>query len=162
MRFKVDDYLAGCTAYQIELYITNLTIEEYKRIVEQFRYHCRKDGISWMCGYSTHDSDTAKAESIHTGKRGRPKKRIIGSGADSHQHNLFIGSESKSAYSTAHRIAGALDKKYKRKVCRVKSISDGLHLHNSIGYITRQSDVMRSGGAFDFQEYYNRTHELFC
>lgn len=162
MSFKVDDCLTGCTGYRIYLYITRLTIDEYKQIVEQFRYHCRKEGISWMCGYSTHESDTAKVEYIHTGKRGRPKRRVVGSSTNAHLHNLLMGTRTKSAYSTAHRLADAIDKKYKRKVCRVESVSDGLHLYNWIEYITRQSDVMRSGGSFDFKEYYNRTHELFC
>lgn len=161
MRFKVKDYLAMRTAYQIWLFDTSISEQEYKQIVEQFRYHCRKSDVSWMCGYSTH-SNTAHAEYIHTGKRGRPKKVITGSGVDAHQHNLLIGTEGTSAYSTAHRICKALNKKYRKNVAQVHSVSDGAHLCNSIEYIARQSDVLRTGGDFDFKEYYDRTHELFC
>lgn len=162
MCLKLNDFVTLPTVYQIQLFVTPLSLEDYLRIVEQFRYHCRKSDISWICGYSTTSSDDANTEYLRTGKRGRPKKMIVGSSVDGHQHNLFIGTEQTSAYSTVHRIAGALDKKYGKKVCRVKTVSSGLHLHNSIQYITRQSDVLRSGGDFDFREYYDRTHELFC
>lgn len=164
MEFKVDDYFTGRAVYQIELYVTPLSLDDYKRIVEQFRYHCRKDAVSWICGYSTKESETAHTEFVHTGKRGRPRKMIVGSSTDGHQHNLLIGTESTSAYCTAHRIAKALNKKYgkHKKVCRVGTIKDGAHLCNSINYIRKQSDILRSGGDFDFQDYYDRTHELFC
>lgn len=161
MRFRFIDYYTKRTAYQIWLFDVALSEQEYLRIVEQFRYHCRKSGVSWMCGYSTH-SNTAHVEYLRTGRRGRPRKEIIGSGVDAHQHNLLIGTEDTSAYSTAHRICKALNKKYKKNVAQVHSISDGAHLCNSIKYISRQSDVMRSGGDFDFKEYYDKTHELFC
>lgn len=162
MRFRFIDYYTKRTAYQIWLFDVDLSEQEYLRIVEQFRYHCRKADVSWICGYSTTSSDDAHAEYLRTGKRGRPKRVVSGSGVDAHQHNLMIGTESNSAYSTAHRICKALNKKYKRKVAQVHSVSDGAHLCNSIGYITRQSDVMRSGGSFNFKEYYDRTNEFFC
>lgn len=162
MRFRFIDYYTRRTAYQIWLFDVDLSEQEYLRIVEQFRYHCRKADVSWICGYSTTSSDDAHAEYLRTGKRGRPKRVVSGSGVDAHQHNLMIGTESNSAYSTAHRICKALNKKYKRKVAQVHSVSDGKHLCNSIGYITRQSDVLRTGGSFNFKEYYDRTNEFFC
>lgn len=81
------------TAYQIYLFVPSLPFEEYKQIVEQFRYHCRKSDVSWMCGFSTTSSDDAHAEYIRTGKRGRPKKMIVGSGVDAHLHDLLVGTE---------------------------------------------------------------------
>ena len=161
MRFRIKDFLAMRTAYQIYLFVPSLPFEEYKQIVEQFRYHCRKSDVSWMCGFSTTSSDDAHAEYIRTGKRGRPKKMIVGSGVDAHLHDLLVGTESKSAYSTANKLCKLLNKKYGKRVAQVHSVSDGEHLCNSIRYITRQANVMRSGGAFDFEAYYDKTSEFF-
>lgn len=150
------------TAYQIWLFDVALSEQEYLRIVEQFRYHCRKSGVSWMCGYSTTSSKDAHAEYIRTGKRGRPKKMITGSGVDAHLHDLLIGTKGTSAYCTANKLCKSLNKKYGKRVAQVHSVSDGRHLCNSIEYITRQASVLRSGGDFDFKEYYDRANEFFC
>lgn len=162
MRFRIKDFLSMRTAYQIWLFDTSITEPEFLRIVEQFRYHCRKAKVSWICGYSTTSSDDAHVEYLRTGKRGRPKKVITGSGVDAHLHDLLIGAKSTSAYTTAHRICKAMNKKYGKRVAQVHSVSDGEHFCKYIGYVTKQSDVLRTGGDFDFREYYNRANELFC
>ena len=161
MKFRFFDYYTGRTGYQI-WFLNDLSEQEFIQLTEMFRYHCRKNNVSWLCGFSSTSSDSAKIEYIHTGKRGRPKKEIIGDSVDPHMHNILIGSPEKSAYSTAHEIERAIKRKHGEKSCQVHSVSDGQHLCRRIEYITRQSDIYRSGGDFDFKEYYERTKDLFC
>ncbi len=162
MKFKILDYFrlqANC--YCIEIYATPLSIQDYLVICEKIRYYCKKDGISWMAVYSTTDSNTAKSTVIHTKKRGRPQKVIQGKKVDGHIHNLFIGNENKSAYSTVNQIKKSLDKKYKKPICKVVSKGRDYHAYNTMCYNLKQADIVRTGGDFDFKEYVN-SHDLFC
>jgi hypothetical protein len=130
-----------------------LTEAEFKKIAEQIRYYANKDSVSWLCVFSTTDSKTAKVQYERTGKRGRPKKVIVGDDVAGHTHICLVGNETQSAYSTATRIKKAVDKKYKKPICRVVSKGQELHASNYIAYCYRQADIVRTGGNFDFGVY---------
>jgi hypothetical protein len=131
----------------------DLTETEYKRLVEQIRYYANKNNISWLAIYSTTDSKTAKVQYERTGKRGRPKKIIAGDNVAGHAHICLVGNETQSAYSTATSIKKAVDKKYKKPICRVVSKGQGFNASNFINYCYKQADTIRNGGNFDFDRY---------
>lgn len=169
MQFNAKDfveyYKVGATAYSVEIYVTPLSVDDYKTIVEKFKYYGKRDGVSWQAIYSTTDSDTAKQTVNKTGRVGRPRKIVNGQKIDGHTHNIILGNANKSAHGTAQAIKKSIDKSYARKgkktkVCKVVSISDGEHFYNKVGYDLRQADIIRTGGDFDFEEYYN-THDRY-
>jgi hypothetical protein len=155
-----DRHITGINATLYALYLFSqdgqdkeLTEAEFKRLVEQIRYYCRNDNISWLCVYSTTSSKTAKAQYKRTGKKGRPKKVIVGDDVAGHTHICLVGNETQSAYSTATRIKKAVDKKYKKPICRVVSKGQGFNASNFINYCYKQADIVRNGGNFDFDVY---------
>lgn len=158
MKFKLIDYInfvkLDSTLYSIEVFVTPLNMHDYLLIVEKLKYFCRKDNISFLSVYSTTESKSAKLVITHTGKRGRPQKTILGKKIDGHTHTIIKGNNCKSAYSTAKKIKKSIDKHYDKPVCKIVSKSDNIHAFNYIGYCIKQSDVLRTGGNFDFINYY--------
>ncbi len=157
MRFRITDYFdyhrLDSTAYSIEIYQKPLSENDFLTLCEKIKYYCRKNGISWLAVFSTTDSKDARQVKVSTGKRGRPRKIVQGTKVDGHIHNIVIGNSEKSAYSTAHEIKKSIDKKFKKKVCKVVSKGDNVHAYNDISYCLRQADIIRTGGDFDFQGY---------
>ena len=164
MRFKLTEYFdyyrLDASAYSIEIYQRPLTEHDYLMICEKLKYYGRKDGVSWLCVYSTTDSKDAEQKVIHTGKRGRPRKAVQGTKIDGHTHCLVIGNKNKSAYSTAQNVKKSIDKKYSKPVCRVVSKGDNAHAYNDMCYCLRQADIVRTGGDFDFDNYIAE-HDFF-
>lgn len=157
MRFKILDFLSyyktGACAYSVHIYVKPLTESDYKTIVEKFKYHCRRDGVSWLTVFSTTESESAEQTTIKTGKAGRPKKQVKGKKIDGHIHNVLLGSAKLSARKTALALKKSIDKKAAKKVCKVEHIGDGLHFYNTVKYNLKQADIVRTGGAFDFKGY---------
>lgn len=164
MRFKIADYFEyyriDATAYSIEIYQKPISEHDFLVIVEKMKYYCRKDGVSWLAVYSTTDSKDAEQEVIRTGKRGRPCKNVQGTKIEGHTHNIIVGTTEKSAYTTAHAIKKSIDKKYKKKVCMVKSKGNTAHAYHDMCYCLRQADIVRTGGDFDFNKYIAE-HDFF-
>lgn len=151
MRFRIVDMKIPAVVYGLYLFETNLTKRDYLAIAAKLRYYANLDGVSWLAVYSTTESRSAQNKTKINGKRGRPKKFVIGKKVTPHCHLSVIGSPTKSAYSTALKFKNAVDKKRGRKVCRVVSKGDSFDARIWIGYCLKQADILRSGGEFDFQ-----------
>ena len=150
-----DMYSVKATVYFIEIYKA-FDKQDFLRLCETVRYYCQKDNISYLFAFSTTDSKTAKPKYQMTGKRGRPRKVIQGKKVDGHIHNAFVGDKNKSCRQTILKIAKAINKKETKKITKINSISNGVDVHDYAGYILRQSDIIRSGGEFNFQEFYDK------
>lgn len=160
MRFSVKDFLdcfnLNANVYSVEIYKTPLLKKEFLQLVEIFKYHCRKDGISWMIVYSTTESKSAEQTTERTGKRGRPRKTVSGNKIEGHIHSTLIGDSAKSAYSTACGIKESIDKKYKnygKRISKVVSKGNSYRAYTFMKYCMKQADIIRTGGDFDFKEY---------
>lgn len=149
MVFRLSDFILESPIYAIYLFC-ELSKDEYYRICEIIRYYCRKDDVSWIAVYSTTDSKSAETIIFKTGKRGRPKKIIIGKNVAGHSHISVVGSKNKSAYKTAKKIKKALDRKWSIPITRIVSKGNGFDSGIWIDYIYKQADVYRQGGDFDF------------
>ena len=150
---KTKKYGIENTAYSLEIVVFPMSYKDYLRIVAQIRYYCKNDNVSWICGYSTTDSKSAKIIIDRKGKIGRPKKKILGKKVAGHCHNTFVGAE-KSCFKTVEKIKKAIDKKHNKKICKIVSLGNNVHFFNTIGYIEKQSDIIRTGGNFNFLKYY--------
>lgn len=151
MIFRLIDLKLPAAVYAIYIFETGLTERDFLAISAKLRYYANLDGVSWLAIYSSTESATAQRKTHNNGKRGRPKKYIYGKKTSPHCHLSVIGSPTKSAYSTALKFKNAVDKKRGRKVCRVVSKGDSFDARIWIGYSLKQSDILRSGGDFDFQ-----------
>lgn len=148
-------YKVPAQVYYIEIYKA-FDKQEFLRLCETVRYYCKNNDVSYLLGFSTTDSKTAKIKYRKTGKRGRPQRIITGKKIDGHCHNTFIGTVDKSCRQTVLRISNAINKKEKHKITKINSISNGADVHDFTGYVLRQSDIVRSGGSFDFKDFYNK------
>lgn len=168
MRQDIKPLITGRTGYQVNLYglkkfpefgLPAFNIDDFYHIYESLRYYCRRDGVSFLAGYSTDDSDWSYVTSIKNGKPGRNKTIIVSDKkVDPHPHLLILGSTDKSGYKTAKDYKESVDKYYMSKgfltkLCRVRSVPDGKDLWDAVDYIYRQSFPIRSGGDFDFKDY---------
>ena len=151
MKFKLTDFKLPARIYAVYLFETGLTEREFLAIAAKLRYYANMDGVSWLAVYSSTESATAQRKTHNNGKRGRPKKCVVGKKVNSHCHLSLIGTPIKSAYSAAIRFKNAVDKKVRRKISRVVSKGDSYDGRVWIGYCTKQGDILRSGGNFDFQ-----------
>ena len=136
--------------YSIELYSRRITVDEYKKLCNMFRYYCEKSGISFLAIYSTTDSAISTTISQRTGERGRPVCRVYGKKVPPHLHSCFLGTKDKSAFSTVRKIKSRLDKRYGRRIAKVVPKGRTEHAINFITYALRQADMYRSYGDFDF------------
>ena len=151
MRFRLTDFKLPATLYAIYLFETNLTKHDFLAICSKLRYYATQNGVSWLAVFSTTESCTAESKPYKSGTRGRPTKQIIGKKVSPHCHLSVVGTKSKSAYSAAIRFKNAVDKKSRRKICRVVSKGDSYDARVWVGYSLKQADILRSGGDFDFQ-----------
>ena len=151
MKFKLTDFKLPARIYAVYLFETGLTEREFLAIAAKLRYYANLDGVSWLAIYSTTESQTAQNKPQNKGKRGRPKKQICGKKTRSHCHLSLVGTKTKSAYNAAVRFKESVNKKSRRKVCRVVSKGDQFDARIWIGYCLKQADILRSGGDFDFQ-----------
>ena len=151
MKFRLIDFELPAVVYGLHLFETNLTKREFLAIAAKLRYYANMDGVSWLAVYSSTESATAQRKTHNNGKRGRPKKYVVGKKVNSHCHLSLIGTPIKSAYSAAIRFKNAVDKKSRRKIARVVSKGDSYDARIWIGYCLKQADILRSGGDFDFQ-----------
>ena len=150
-------YKIDATFYSIEVYLAQLTESEFKTLFEKYRYYCRKNHCSCMVVFSDTDSKTAVQTIEHTGKVGRPKKRITGKKIAGHIHSIVVGNHS---FSTAQQIKQSIDKRYGKKVASIKSKGDGIWGYNYIRYCLNQCNQYRTCGEFDFKAYVNQ-HDDF-
>ena len=151
MRFRLIDLKLPAAVYAIYIFQTGLTERDFLAIAAKLRYYASLDDVSWLAVYRRSESATAQRKTHNNGKRGRPKKYIYGKKTSPHCHLSVIGSPTKSAYSTALKFKNAVDKKRGKKICRVVSKGDSFDARIWIGYCTKQGDILRSGGNFDFQ-----------
>ena len=151
MKFRLTDFKLPARIYAVYLFETGLTERDFLAISAKLRYYANLDDVSWLAIYSSTESATAQRKTHNKGKRGRPKKYVVGKKVSPHCHLSVIGSPTKSAYSTALKFKNAVDKKRGRKVCRVVSKGNSYDARIWIGYSLKQADILRSGGDFDFQ-----------
>ena len=151
----LERYNTPAKSYFIEIY-NNLDKNDFLRLCEVVRYHCNRDGVSYILGFSTTNAKTAKSVYQRTGKRGRPTKIIVGRKVNGHCHNIFIGTKRKSCWTTVSKIAKAINRKSGKRITKIRTISNGIDVYDYTGYILKQSDTIRSGGSFDFKEFYRK------
>ena len=151
MRFRIVDMKIPAVVYGLYLFETNLTKRDYLAIAAKLRYYANLDGVSWLAVYSTTESQSVQNKPQNNGKRGRPKKNLVGKKVNPHCHLSLVGTKTKSAYNAAVRFKESVNKKSRRKVCRVVSKGDQFDARIWIGYCLKQADILRSGGDFDFQ-----------
>ena len=169
MKFTLEEYYnwltslkTGRQAYQVRIFIQNLSLRDFLNISRKFQYYCGKDGVSWLCVYSSTDSENARPVFIKTGKPGRPKKKVEGDKVPAHMHFIIIGTSDKSPRQTGLKLTKSINKYgYKKgfltKKSQLHSLADGDHFFNDVAYDLTQSDNYRSGGDFDFKAYHE-TH----
>ena len=151
MRFRLIDLKLPAAVYAIYLFETGLTEREFLAIAAKLRYYANLDGVSWLAVYSTTESQSVQNKPQNNGKRGRPKKNVVGKKVNPHCHLTVVGTKEKSAYNTAVRFKKSVDKKRGKKICRVVSKGDSFDARIWVGYSLKQADILRSGGDFDFQ-----------
>lgn len=151
MIFRLVDFKLPATVYAIYLFETGMTEREFLAICSKLRYFATQNGVSWLAVFSTTESCSAERKHQKSGTRGRPKKCVVGKKVNPHCHLSVIGSPIKSAYNAAVKFKKSVDKKSKRKVCRVVSKGNQLDARVWIGYCLKQADILRSGCNFDFQ-----------
>ena len=151
MKFKLTDFKLPARIYAIYLFETGLTEREFLAIAAKLRYYANLDGVSWLAVYSTTESQSVQNKPQNNGKRGRPKKNVVGKKVNPHCHLTVVGTKEKSAYNTAVRFKKSVDKKRGKKICRVVSKGDSYDARVWVGYSLKQADILRSGGDFDFQ-----------
>ena len=151
MKFRLNNLKLPARIYAVYLFETGLTERDFLAISAKLRYYANLDGVSWLAVYSTTESRSAQNKTKINGKRGRPKKYVVGKKVTPHCHLSVIGSPTKSAYSTALKFKNAVDRKSRRQVCRVVSKGDQFDARIWIGYCLKQADILRSGGDFDFE-----------
>lgn len=151
----ITNYGTNAIPYRILIFRTNLSVEEFYIFVERARYYCRKYDCSYLAGFSTTSSKDALKTSIRTGKPGRPKQIITGTAVEPHWHDLFIGNDEHSCWSAVQKVNAWLQKRYGKQSTKIEGFSTYQHFCNDVGYVLKQSDILRSFGKFDFNEYYN-------
>lgn len=151
----ITNYGTNAKPYRILIFRTNLSVEEFYIFIERARYYCRKYGCSYIAGYSTTSSKDALKTSIRTGKPGRPKQIITGTEVEPHFHNLFIGNDNHSCWSAIQKVNACLQKRYGKHSTKIEGFDSFEHYYNAVNYVLKQSDILRSYGDFDFNEYYN-------
>ena len=151
MRFRLIDLKLPAAVYAIYIFQTGLTERDFLAISAKLRYYANLDDVSWLAVYSTTESQSVQNKPQNNGKRGRPKKNVVGKKVNPHCHLTVVGTKEKSAYNTAVRFKKSVDKKRGKKICRVVSKGDSFDARIWIGYCLKQADILRSGGDFDFQ-----------
>ena len=151
MKFNIIDLKLPARIYAVYLFETGLTEREFLAIAAKLRYYANLDGVSWLAVYSTTESQSVQNKPQNNGKRGRPKKNLVGKKVNPHCHLTVVGTKEKSAYNTAVRFKKSVDKKRGKKITRVVSKGDSFDARIWIGYCLKQADILRSGGDFDFQ-----------
>ena len=153
MRFRLIDLKLPAAVYAIYIFQTGLTERDFLAISAKLRYYANLDDVSWLAVYSTTESQSVQNKPQNNGKRGRPKKNVVGKKVNPHCHLTVVGTKEKSAYNTAVRFKKSVDKKRGKKICRVVSKGDSFDARIWIGYSLKQADFLRSGGDFDFAEH---------
>ena len=152
MRFRLIDLKLPAAVYAIYIFQTGLTERDFLAISAKLRYYANLDDVSWLAVYSTTESQSVQNKPQNNGKRGRPKKNVVGKKVNPHCHLTVVGTKEKSAYNTAVRFKKSVDKKRGKKITRVVSKGDSFDARIWIGYCLKQADILRSGGDFDFQQ----------
>lgn len=151
----ITNYGIPVTPYRILIFRTNISVEEFYIFVERARYYCRKYGSSFIAGYSTTSSKDAMKTTIQTGKPGRPKQIITGTEVEPHYHDLFVGNNNQSCWSAVQKVNACLQKRYGKHSTKIEGFNTYQHFCNDVGYVLKQSDILRSYGDFDFAGYYH-------
>jgi len=132
--------------YSLEVYVQEITPNDFKAIVNILeRYRRKFPGVSYLVVYSCKDSDFCARIQEKNGKKGRPKTVIFGKDVDWHCHIAVTG---KKSCSYLKEVKKAINKRFKRKVCKIYSKSKDEHAINYIKYCYRQASKYRSCGVF--------------
>jgi len=132
--------------YGLEVYVQDITSNDFKSIVNTLeRYRKEFPNISYLSAYSSKKGETSARIQIKTGNKGRPKTVIFGRDEKWHCHIAVMG---KHAYSYLERVKKAINKRFKRKVCKIESKGNKEHAINYVKYCYRQASNYRSCGEF--------------
>lgn len=132
----------------------DLSYEELVKVFNCFNDYARRiqaeyPEVSFMLGLSKVESKDCRKVAVNTGKRGRPRKVVVGKEIKPHIHIAGVGKKIKPAMQA---FKEKIDKKFAYsgvKVAQVKSFS-GLGF---VDYINSQSDACRCVGSFDFDGF---------
>lgn len=132
--------------YSLELYIEP-SDADIKALRNALTYEQRKAPfISWFIADSDTESSTAVKTTEKAGVKGRPKTVVYGKKTARHAHVGIVGSEGRSAYSTAKRVGVSINKRLGGSKTRVIAM-DGAGF---IPYCYKQANRFYTGGSFDF------------
>ena len=135
--------------YSLEWYIEP-DDKDIKALEDCLRYLQKKNPyISWfVADSSTNSKKPILRYSEKTGKRGRPKMKVLGEKVKRHVHTGIMGDENNSAYSVAKNVGQSMNKRSGKKATKVISMQGTCF----IGYAFRQSNSFHQGGDFDFRQ----------
>ena len=132
--------------YGLEVYVQDITSNDFKSIVNALeRYRKSFSHISYLCVYSSKDGQMCARMQIKNENPGRPKTVIFGKAVKWHCHIAVTG---KHSYSYLEKVKKAINKRFKRKVCKIESKGNEEHAINYVKYCYRQASFYRSYGVF--------------
>ena len=163
MRFNYQQYLENCENYiqnapqfyGIQFVQSGVESQDVKALLMWLRRLSEKQELSFLLCDSTTEHACSRAV-IRTGKRGRPRTKVIGDSAVRHVHGMIGSSDSeidiKDLQKTTSEYLKARQKKRKNlKQRKVSKVTDMFYPK----YIHKQADHEYSAGDFDFEYFYS-------
>ncbi len=139
--------------YNLELYNTNLTYNDFKSISNTLnRYSKKFKDVSYLVVYSNVNSNCCIRKVLRNGQVGRPKTIVQGTNVAWHCHIIATGNK---CYSYMKKIRQAINKRFKGKVSKIVSKGTGQKAINLIYYCKKQASRYRANGVFrEFMKAY--------
>ncbi len=139
--------------YNLEIYRTNLSNADIYSIEHTLRRYIEKyPYVSFLMAISNVKSSSCYKKVIRTGKRGRPKTEVLGLHKPLHLHIIAIGDDKHSAHAYMRKVKAVIEKRIGNGNTRI--ISKGKESAGFIGYCCKQSKPIKTGGKFNFADYY--------
>lgn len=161
MKINMQDYYRDCEDYianappftGIQFVQSGVETSDVKALLMWLRRKTESEELSFMLCDST-TKEPWYESSVRTGRRGRPKRKIIGKKTVRHVHCMLGGSDSsidiKQLKNTTHNYLKK--RRTKRKNLRQEKISEVNEMF-LVGYQHKQADHEYRGGDFDFDYF---------
>lgn len=162
MKFSWSEYIDACKEYVqsapvyksgVQFVQSGVTDSDVMATLMWLRRKNRKDNTSFLLCDSSTDSIGCDSEYIKTGKRGRPKKTVLGKKVGRHIHGILI-SQDQSADAIKNDLTEYIQKRRKRNSTLKQQKVSELNQMYIVKYITRQADHIYQSNDFDF-DYFN-------
>lgn len=139
--------------YNLELYKTNITYNDFKSIFNTMnRYSKKFKEVSYLVVYSNVDSNCCIRKKLRNGQVGRPKVIVQGIGVAWHCHIVATG---KNCYTYMEKVKKAVNKHFRGKVSKIVSKGTGKQAIYLIYYCKKQASRYRANGIFrEFMKAY--------